>query len=1130
MIDVAAALDVLAASQAPLLIGVRHHSPACARAMPALLDAFRPTRVLIELPADLGHWLPWLGHAETLAPVALAAVRADAQGLGFYPFADFSPELAAARWAVAHGVTLEACDLPYGTREARAEADAKAARGGEGVLRALGERFGSDDVEALWDRMVEAPAFGAEPEALRRAALLFGWTLRHDEAARRGISASDLQREAFMRARLAACGAEARVVAVIGAFHAPALLAAAEPLAVAAAAPVTTSLIAYAWDLLDSRSGYPAGIRDPAFQDRMLRVGADPAEVVATCAAEVVRALRRRGHPAGVPEAREAARVALDLATLRGLPAPGRRELVEALETVLTHGEVLGRGRAVAAAMEEVLVGDKRGQLPPGAPRSGLVPHVEALARELGLPGPGDAAKELRLDPLRSALDRRRERALQRLAVLSVAYGEPVEGAWLAGTTTLTSRWKVHWQPATSAMLALAGLRGVTLAQAAEGRLRERAQAADAPGELVSVARQAAQAGLTALTEERLAALGGAAFLGSAGLADLYAAAVLVLTVSRGQLPALGDTPISLPPEAAPARFLAALIAALDGIAGSRDVADARHALDVVRLFEGEGALGDGRLAHILGGFLRSGSPLMQGAAGPLLAAIGRMTPEAVGERLAGFMSAPAEVAASRSAAVAATHADLAQRIAGALAVAGPLFEADPGFIGPLDARIAALSQAEFLSVLPALRDGFEVLSTAGRQRLLDALDDGQGWELAASPEESARWAAADHAGLLALAPFPSELVARPDAAVTAPAVGDKSRWRLVLGRERQRLPPALQRHARALDMLYGHGHGEGSRGDGGGADVAFPSVREWSEEIEALFGTPMLEEVLGRAAERGIPAALTALDPETVTPSIDLLERMLALRGALPEAHLGAVRRIIARCVEAVTRELARTLRPALIGVSTARTTRRRGVLDLGRTLARNLARAQRLADGRVRVIPEVPLFKARAQRSVAWRVVLVVDVSGSMERSVLYSAMMAAILSGIPWVAAHFLAFSTEVVDLSGHVADPLALLLEVKVGGGTAIGRALRHARSLITVPSRTVVLLITDFEEGGSPALLLNEVAALVESGAQALGLAALDDTGVARYSAGVASQVVEQGMPVAALTPLELARWLGERLR
>ncbi len=44
---------------------------------------------------------------------------------------------------------------------------------------------------------------------------------------------------------------------------------------------------------------------------------------------------RTQGSPAGVPEEREAARMALDLARLGSLPAPGRPEAVEALRARL---------------------------------------------------------------------------------------------------------------------------------------------------------------------------------------------------------------------------------------------------------------------------------------------------------------------------------------------------------------------------------------------------------------------------------------------------------------------------------------------------------------------------------------------------------------------------------------------------------------------------------------------------------------------------------------------------------------------------------------------------------------------------------------------------------------------------
>jgi len=363
-----------------------------------------------------------------------------------------------------------------------------------------------------------------------------------------------------------------------------------------------------------------------------------------------------------------------------------------------------------------------------------------------------------------------------------------------------------------------------------------------------------------------------------------------------------------------------------------------------------------------------------------------------------------------------------------------------------------------------------------------------------------------------------------------------RDRWRLVLGREREKLGATAARAARALDELYGAGRGEGARsgigagGSGGGREDPFPSTREWSEELEALFGEEVREEVLGQAAERGRMGAVMELDPERVTPSVELLEQVLSLKGGLADVHLVKLRRLVERIVEALVKELATRVRPALFGLATPRPTRRPGgPLDLRRTIAMNLKTAKQ-DDRGVHIVPERLAFKTRSKRSLDWRIVLVVDVSGSMEASVIYSAMMAAILHAIPAVSVHFVAFNTEVMDLSERVDDPLGLLLEISVGGGTHIARGLRYARSLMTVPSRTIVAVVTDFEEGFPVSGLVSEVRALVESGAKCLGLAALDDRGKPRYARGVAELVVAAGMPVAALTPLELAQWIGDKIR
>ena len=172
-----------------------------------------------------------------------------------------------------------------------------------------------------------------------------------------------------------------------------------------------------------------------------------------------------------------------------------------------------------------------------------------------------------------------------------------------------------------------------------------------------------------------------------------------------------------------------------------------------------------------------------------------------------------------------------------------------------------------------------------------------------------------------------------------AAVISAEDRWRLILGRERERLSVAAGRAALALDELYGDGQGEGSNARLGGGEPAALSVREWAAELEALFGTSVREQVLGRAAARGRSDTLLELRADTVTPSIELLQQILSLKGGLSEDRLTRLRRIVEHVVQALVKELATRLRPALVGSILTRPTRRRGgPLDLRRTLAANL------------------------------------------------------------------------------------------------------------------------------------------------------------------------------------------------
>ncbi|WP_432023170.1 vWA domain-containing protein [Streptomyces parvus] len=1236
-----AAVAALAAAGpgAPFLIGVRHHAPSLAASLPALLDAAAPDILLVELPAEFQAWLGWLAHEETAAPVALAAVPADRTGAGhagergpaFYPFADFSPELVALRWAARNGVPAVACDLPLADRAWAEGGDAPAPAPGAasapvpgeglGLSTALRSRLTGRDGDDLWDRLVETRAPGSTPEALRRAALLTGWALRHEAEARGGVQRTDLVREACMRGHIAEALANGRRPAVVvGAFHTPALLpatgadgtarsagqpdpAAPDPAAVpepgagkhadaaAGAAACTVSLIPYTYPLLDSRSGYPAGIRDPEWQHTVLEAAGDPAaihEALVRTAVRLCAALREQGHPYGPADGREIVRVAGDLARLRDLPAPGRGELLEAVQTVLGRGETYGTGRAVAQALESVLVGARTGRPAPAAPRSGLSPAVEAETAALALPGPQDAhertPRDLRLDPARSALDRRRELLLRRLTVCGIPYAQEQEVTGAAGGEGLTTRWQVRWTPATAAMLTAAGARGVTPAQAAEGVLRQRHAAERAEGgptaaQVVRGLAAAAGCGLPAPADERLTEL--AAVLPASGtLPELLAGLDLLDRIEAGHLPGLTDpddpgirpdgsgdpsegpaAPDAAAPTARTARvahaaelLTAAAVRQVEGLTGSEKPEDARALLELAQRAD---RLGGIRLTDALARLAADGAPLIAAAAGAVRVLTGHDEAETFGERVASWLDGAVD---------SASRTTLTARLSGVLTVAGPLLTVGVGALDPLLDRVVELDDSAFLARLPALRGGFDTLSPAARDRLLGTVEERLGERVddldADDPAELARRTAADLVarelltalGLPVTAPVHDDRLIPPPGHPTDPAsaphteaapaqapsrtLAPADRWRLVLGRSADRLPPGAARLATALDELYGAGHGEGSRGGlpgrggsgaGGGREPSFPGVREWSEELAALFGPGVREEVLAAAAVTGRQDVLAELDPAAATPSVELLRTILQYAGGLPEARLAALRPLVRHLVDELTRQLATRLRPALTGTTTARPTRRPGGrLDLPRTLHANLATARRTADGTIRVIPEKPVFRSRARRSADWRLILVTDVSGSMEASTIWSALTASVLAGVPTLSTHFLAFSTEVVDLTGHVRDPLSLLLEVSVGGGTHIAAGLRHARGLIEVPSRTLVVVISDFEEGAPLAGLLAEVRALVNTGCHVLGCASLDDAGRPRYSTGVAGQLVAAGMPVAALSPLELARWIGEK--
>jgi hypothetical protein len=183
----------------PIILGVRHHSPACARLVDHEIRRRRPRRVLIEGPADMNGRLDELRLPHQL-PIALFTYVLTDEGTrsSWAPFCAHSPEWVALTAAHAVGADVSFIDLPgwhpafHGVEH----------RFGDGALRAehwtrtLCDRMGMSDVDAVWDHLFEQPA---EPDRLRQALDVFFDELRGDEPP----SERDAAREAFMMQAIA---------------------------------------------------------------------------------------------------------------------------------------------------------------------------------------------------------------------------------------------------------------------------------------------------------------------------------------------------------------------------------------------------------------------------------------------------------------------------------------------------------------------------------------------------------------------------------------------------------------------------------------------------------------------------------------------------------------------------------------------------------------------------------------------------------------------------------------------------------------------------------------------------------------------------------------------------------------
>ncbi len=414
----------------PLIVGIRHHSPACARLVKSLIESQRPRYVLIEGPADFNDRVDELFLAHQL-PVAIYSYcqyqDGAAPGRGAWtPFAEFSPEWQALQAARRIQAQTYFIDLPCWAQSEEVDDSPDTQEESQALLLRATRMDNSD---TLWDHLFEDES---QQTALPSA-------LAHYFAQLRGDSPGDALnrlREAFM-ARWIGWAMQQNngdVLVVCGGWHAPVLAKMwrecpqeinTPELPSLADAVTGCYLTPYSEKRLDVLAGYLSGMPAPVWQNWCWQWGLQQAgeQLLKT----VLTRLRQHKLPASTADMAAAHLHAMALAQLRGHTLPLRTDWLDAIAGSLIkealnaplpwsyRGVIHPDTDPILLTLIDTLAGDGFGKLAPSTPQPPLPKDVTCELERTAISLPAELTLN-RFNPNGLA----QSQVLHRLAILRI--------------------------------------------------------------------------------------------------------------------------------------------------------------------------------------------------------------------------------------------------------------------------------------------------------------------------------------------------------------------------------------------------------------------------------------------------------------------------------------------------------------------------------------------------------------------------------------------------------------------------------------------------------------------------------------------------------------------------------------
>ncbi len=744
------------------IFGIRHHGPGSARHLVRELERLKPDLIVLEGPHESENLLTAVAHTDMQPPVAMLAYQADQpSNVVFYPFAEFSPEWQAMRYALRESVEVRMFDLPLQyvlglsaskshdrqttenhnttegeptnsdsedsintdegdtakdecintasndsceAREDLASCDSEDTLDEKpeylNPLDSLARAVGYSDGEAWWEATIEHRQDG---ENVFEAISIIMATLRKEYP--EITQHRDLVREAYMRRCLRSWEREGftRIAVVCGAWHVPALTEKTKVkddndlLRTLPKVKVEATWIPWTYDRLSTYSGYGAGINSPGWYDYLWHHPSDDGTLWVSLIAKL---LRQENMDISVAHVIETLRLAQTTASLRGLARPTLKEYAEAVTSVMGFGD----DSLLRLITKELIISDRLGSVPDDVPKVPLLVDLERTQKRLRLPFTSEY-KSITLD-LRKPNDLEKSILLHRLNLMGIPWGKEER---IAGKGTFKEAWTLEHHPEHIVLIIERAIWGNTVAEATLQYLKHRLVEVQSLPTLTDLLKQVLPADLPQLVEEMTHRLDNLAAATSDVRELLRAMPSLVEIVRYGSVRDLDFSPLRRMLRSMTVRAVAGGIVLCQGIdydtaVEIKDELQSTHLSLAILQEEEVSALWSNYLHNL---YLAKGvHPHIQGYATRLIYDAGTLLPEDTARQLSLYSS------------MGTSALDLAYWLEGFLTGSGTVLLVDDTLWTLVQSWVGQLDEATFTELLPILRRAFGNFSPAERRKI----------------------------------------------------------------------------------------------------------------------------------------------------------------------------------------------------------------------------------------------------------------------------------------------------------------------------------------------------------------------------------------------------------------------------